>query len=454
MTHSLKRTIYVLALAACAAAVLAWPIVLAQSVMPAPKFTAYDSNGDPCNGCLLYAYAAGTTTPQDTFTDYALGTPNANPVVLDSAGRATVFVDQALSYKFTLKTSAGVDIWTVDNIVGQLSGVITVSAANTRGVQITRTGAESGLSIASSGGSGKTWGIASTTSGELKIQDDADGTPRIELGSGDAIDLVTTGTTAISGAATVGGTFGVTGATTLSSTLGVTGATTLSSTLAATGVVTASAAAGRAIQISRSGSNAAGLTIANADRNYGIAIDSGSSSELRLQEDSDGSPRIAVDAANNTVELVATAGVSNSNYYNSATEQPGFLVYAATATDAGLTGPTRTVGFDTEVYDTGSDFDGTTFYQFTAPVTGYYTLCTTMRVNGSSATVDVLIQTSNRNYRIGEVPTGAGVVSGCVIADMDANDSAYVSLSFASGTVTVYGGSSPLTSYFSGRLMP
>ena len=73
-----------------------------------------DSNGDPVSGGKLYAYEAGTTTPKDTFTDSTGGTPNANPVILDSAGRATVFIDG--SYKFTLTDADDVVIKTTDNV--------------------------------------------------------------------------------------------------------------------------------------------------------------------------------------------------------------------------------------------------------------------------------------------------------------------------------------------------
>lgn len=90
---------------------------LAQTgtIAPSPKFTALDNNGLPCNGCLLYTYAAGTTTNAATYADSALTTPNANPVVLDASGRATIFLS-ATSYKFVLKTSANVTLWTVDNV--------------------------------------------------------------------------------------------------------------------------------------------------------------------------------------------------------------------------------------------------------------------------------------------------------------------------------------------------
>lgn len=77
-----------------------------------------DANGDPLAGGKVYAYQAGTTTPQNTYTDSTLGTPNANPVVLDSAGSAPIWLDPALSYKFVVKDSGGVTQYTTDNVAG------------------------------------------------------------------------------------------------------------------------------------------------------------------------------------------------------------------------------------------------------------------------------------------------------------------------------------------------
>jgi hypothetical protein len=52
---------------------------------------------------------------QATYSD-ALGTMlNANPVVLNSSGRANVFVT-SLAYKFVLTTANGVTVWTIDNV--------------------------------------------------------------------------------------------------------------------------------------------------------------------------------------------------------------------------------------------------------------------------------------------------------------------------------------------------
>jgi hypothetical protein len=88
------------------------------TVMPYPKFVAFDDNGKPVSGGLLWSYIAGTTTPIPTYSDVDLapGHANTNPVVLDAAGRATVYLTPGTAYKFVLQAPAGAVIWTQDNV--------------------------------------------------------------------------------------------------------------------------------------------------------------------------------------------------------------------------------------------------------------------------------------------------------------------------------------------------
>ena len=92
------------------------------SLSPTPKLQFFDLNGDPLSGGLLYTYAAGTTTPLASYTDSTGNFANTNPIVLDSRGEANVWLGAAI-YKFALYTSAGVLIWTVDNINGSTFSV-------------------------------------------------------------------------------------------------------------------------------------------------------------------------------------------------------------------------------------------------------------------------------------------------------------------------------------------
>ena len=82
-----------------------------------PKLQFFDLNGAPLAGGLLYTYAAGTTTPQATYTDFTGVSANTNPIILDSRGEASVWLNTPL-YKMALYDSTNVLIWTVDNIGG------------------------------------------------------------------------------------------------------------------------------------------------------------------------------------------------------------------------------------------------------------------------------------------------------------------------------------------------
>lgn len=81
---------------------------------------------DPENpGAKLCTFEAGGTTPKATYSDRALTTPNANPVVLDSDGMAIIWADTDTDYKLVLLASTYTDctdigspIWTEDDIRG------------------------------------------------------------------------------------------------------------------------------------------------------------------------------------------------------------------------------------------------------------------------------------------------------------------------------------------------
>jgi hypothetical protein len=103
------------------------------TIIPSPIFTGIDTNGDPVSGGKLYTYAAGTTTAQTTYSDVNLTSANANPLVLDSAGRGTLFISAGTSFKYVLKTSADVTIWTADNIGSVPKSTATLDVTVTAG---------------------------------------------------------------------------------------------------------------------------------------------------------------------------------------------------------------------------------------------------------------------------------------------------------------------------------
>jgi hypothetical protein len=80
----------------------------------------FTNSGVPLTGGKLYSYAAGTTTPQVTYTSSSGVTAHTNPIILDSAGRVPggeIWLT-ATPYKFVLNTSTDVLIATYDNISG------------------------------------------------------------------------------------------------------------------------------------------------------------------------------------------------------------------------------------------------------------------------------------------------------------------------------------------------
>ena len=96
---------------------------------PSPKMQFESAAGVPLSGGKVYTYTAGTTTPLATYTDYTGATPNANPIILNSRGEASIWLGAA-TYKFKLTDANDVEIWTVDYISAPTSGVSPVLSGN------------------------------------------------------------------------------------------------------------------------------------------------------------------------------------------------------------------------------------------------------------------------------------------------------------------------------------
>lgn len=74
-----------------------------------------DNSGQPLAAGKVYTYAAGTTTPVSLFTASDKTTSATNPLILDAYGKAQVWADGR--YKFVVKTSADVTLYTLDNLL-------------------------------------------------------------------------------------------------------------------------------------------------------------------------------------------------------------------------------------------------------------------------------------------------------------------------------------------------
>jgi len=96
---------------------------MTSTLLSFPKFRAFTQSGTllPLAGGKLYSYLAGTSTPQATYTDSTGTVPNANPVILDAAGMADVWLG-GVSYKLTLTDALGNIQWVEDNITSGVGG--------------------------------------------------------------------------------------------------------------------------------------------------------------------------------------------------------------------------------------------------------------------------------------------------------------------------------------------
>lgn len=101
-----KRAFVIGALFTLAQAATAQAPVVAIS--PVPKLQFLDNNGKPLAGGCVATYAAGTTTPIATYTDFTGTVTNPNPVVLDSSGRASIWIaSPSIKYVVKQKSAGG-----------------------------------------------------------------------------------------------------------------------------------------------------------------------------------------------------------------------------------------------------------------------------------------------------------------------------------------------------------
>lgn len=103
------------------------------SLLAGAGWQFFTDDGVPLAGGLLYTYAAGTTTPQATYTSISGLTAHANPIVLNSAGRVAVgevWLTNGYSYKFLLKDASNVQIASYDNIPGFSSNLPIINDAS------------------------------------------------------------------------------------------------------------------------------------------------------------------------------------------------------------------------------------------------------------------------------------------------------------------------------------
>lgn len=151
-----------------------------------------DSTSDVAAGWKLNFYVTATTTRKDTFSDNALTTANANPVVADSAGRfGDIFLESG-TYKVVLTDADDVEKWTADPVTGSIgtSGEVDAKTAaytvtlddNTKiiAVDATTSAVTITLPAAATAGDGFDIGVKKTDSSVNAVTIDADGAELVD----------------------------------------------------------------------------------------------------------------------------------------------------------------------------------------------------------------------------------------------------------------------------------
>lgn len=104
------------------------------TVAPVPVQQFFDNSGLECASCKLYWYACGGTVNLSVYTDSALSVAHSQPITLNSAGRPPsnvgIFLSPGVCHKAVLKTSADVELWSVDNL--RPSGGLTTYITNSQ----------------------------------------------------------------------------------------------------------------------------------------------------------------------------------------------------------------------------------------------------------------------------------------------------------------------------------
>jgi hypothetical protein len=178
-------------------------------LFPYAFFQEFDDQGDPLAGGKLYSYEAGTSTPKTTYSDSDGATPNANPVVFDSYGRANVWLGDG-SYKFILKDADDNTIYTVDNIggdsaaafgstVSEISGNLSVTEVYANAVITATAAATLSLLPAATAGEGfyfvvKNAHASASVTLDPDLSETIDGAATVTIGPGQSALVITNGT--------------------------------------------------------------------------------------------------------------------------------------------------------------------------------------------------------------------------------------------------------------------
>lgn len=102
----------------------------------------FSDNGVVAAGYQIQTFLAGTTTPAVTYTDATSGTPNANPIILDSAGKCSLWLTPGVAVKLIFTTPgdsfpAASPIESVDNVLAVPVSANNIQTPATFGASVT-----------------------------------------------------------------------------------------------------------------------------------------------------------------------------------------------------------------------------------------------------------------------------------------------------------------------------
>lgn len=147
---------------------------------PVARQRVFSGLGVVLPGALLSTYLAGTTTPANTFSDYLLTTPNANPIVADAGGLfGPIYTTPGQSYYFKLTTAAGALIWDQDHVEDDSVLVTTVAGGGTGASTFTAHGVLIGE------GTSPIAATSAGTAGQVLTSNGASADPTFQAASGD-----------------------------------------------------------------------------------------------------------------------------------------------------------------------------------------------------------------------------------------------------------------------------
>lgn len=100
--------------------------MVAATILPPARSVFYDANGNPVSGGVVHTYIPGGTVAKITWQDAAATIPNANPIILDSAGSALIY--GAGAYQLTVTDALGVAVPGYSGVTTD-TGLFPISAA-------------------------------------------------------------------------------------------------------------------------------------------------------------------------------------------------------------------------------------------------------------------------------------------------------------------------------------